>query len=247
MRRDLRGLLLDFDGTIADTERHGHRVAYNQAFAEYGLNWTWDDDLYKDLLAVAGGKERMQHYIAHYRPALPLGIPAARLIQELHLAKSRHFGALAPVIPLRPGILRLLREVHAAGISIALATTAMKPGVDAFLGHHPELAAVIGVIAAGDVVEHKKPAPDIYLWALREMGLSPRQCVAIEDSSVGLSAALAAGLPTLVTISEYTAGNDFSGAAAVLSSLGDPADPVEVSAGTKPPAGGVDLNYLRSL
>jgi phosphoglycolate phosphatase-like HAD superfamily hydrolase len=64
----LQALLFDVDGTLADTERDGHRPAFNQAFKEAGLDWHWDVELYGKLLAVTGGKERMKHYIDHYRP-----------------------------------------------------------------------------------------------------------------------------------------------------------------------------------
>ena len=242
----LRGLLFDFDGTIAETERHGHRVAYNQAFAELGLAWTFDESLYGELLSVAGGRERLRHYLAHYHPERD-DASTAELLEEVYRAKTRYFEALAPDIPLRPGVKRLITEAHAAGVRIAIATTASLTGVEALLSRDPALRHAIELIAAGDVVERKKPAPDIYVWALEGLGLAPETCVAIEDSNIGLGAALAAGLRTLVTISDYTRGEDFSGAAAVLTSLGDEGEPARCLAGPAPPHGIVDLAYLREI
>jgi len=243
----LRALLFDFDGTLAETERFGHRVAYNRAFAELGLDWEWDEALYGKLLAVAGGKERVLHFIESARPPVPPGADPRQLAGDIHRAKAEQFAELAPLIPLRPGVLRLVREAHAAGVVVAIVTTAAEAGVAAVLGAHPELAAAVGLIAAGDVVDRKKPAPDIYLWALARLGLAPGDCVAIEDSAIGLQAALAAGVPALVTVSDYSAGEAFDGAAAVLSSLGDSATPARAIIGAAPPGGEVDLEFLRRI
>jgi len=243
----LRALLFDFDGTLAETERFGHRVAYNRAFVELGLDWEWDETLYGKLLAVAGGKERVLHFIEHYRPSMPAGAEPRELSAAIHRAKAEQFATLGPLIPLRPGVLRLVGEAHAAGVSVAIVTTAAEAGVTAVLDGHPELAAIVGLIAAGDVVERKKPAPDIYLWALERLGLAPGDCVAIEDSAIGLQAALAAGVPALVTVSDYSAGETFDGAAAVLSSLGDPATPAQPFRGAAPLDGQVDLDFLRRV
>jgi HAD superfamily hydrolase (TIGR01509 family) len=248
MNGELRGLLLDFDGTIAETERFGHRPAYNQAFAELGLDWEWTEALYGELLEVAGGKERLRHYIEKYRPdAAPDGDAAARLIADIYRAKTRHFTRIAPTIPLRPGVLRLLREAQAAGVAIAIATTGSTAGVEALLGQTPELSALVGLIAANEAVDRKKPAPDVYLWALDRLGLEAGACVAIEDSSVGLQAALAARLPTIVTVSDYTAQEDFTGASAVLTDLGERNQPARVLRGATPAEGLADLAFLRTI
>jgi HAD superfamily hydrolase (TIGR01509 family) len=243
----LRGLLLDFDGTIAETERSGHRLAYNRAFEEFGLDWHWDEALYGDLLGVAGGKERLQFYIERFRPEMRDEGRTEALIAELHRAKIRAFDEIGPTIPLRPGVARLVREARAAGVRVAIATTAAKPGVEAVLRGDPALLAAIDLIAADDVGGAKKPAPDIYLWALAELGLTAGDCVAIEDSNVGLRAALASGLATIVTVSDYTAGQDFSGAAAVVTSLGEPGAAAQSIAGIAPPRGVVDVAFLRAV
>jgi len=247
MTQELRGLIFDFDGTIAETERHGQRVAYNRAFAELGLDWNWDEELYADLLTVAGGRERLRYYLARYRPERANTTSNERLIVELHRAKIRHFAAIAPTIPFRPGVQRLIYEAHVAGLRVAIATTASKPGVQALLARDSALPGMIDVIAANEAVERKKPAPDVYLWALERLGLAPNACIAIEDSNIGLRSALAANLTTIVTISDYTARENFDGAAAVLSELGDYDVAARPIRGAVPPNGIVDLHYLRSL
>ncbi|WP_033964911.1 MULTISPECIES: HAD-IA family hydrolase [unclassified Sphingomonas] len=247
MKCGLRGLFLDFDGTIAETERIGQRVAYNRAFAELGLDWFWDEALYGELLAVAGGKERLRFYLERQRPELLDDADTSALIAEIHRAKIRHFAEIAPAIPLRPGLLRLVREADAAGVMVAIATTASKPGVEALLSQDLHLPAMINLIAANEAVERKKPEPDIYVWALARLGLEAADCVAIEDSSVGLRAALAAHLQTIVTVSDYTTREDFAGATAVLSNLGEPNAPALSLHGARPEAGIVDLAFLEEI
>ena len=247
-RPELRGLLLDFDGTIAETERRGHRVAYNRAFAELGLGWQWDEHLYGELLAVAGGRERLRHYIETHRPRLP-DDPAlvSSLVARIHDAKIRHFAAIAPTIGARPGVLRLLREAGEAGIRTAIATTAARAGVEAILASVTGLSSLVTLIAANDVVERMKPAPDVYLWTLAQLRLSANECVAIEDSNVGLRAATGAGLATVVTVSDYTALEDFAGARAVLTDLGEADAPARSLGGLAPGNGIVNVDFLRAV
>ena len=243
VKAGLRGLLLDFDGTIAHTER-GHRAAFNRAFAELGLDWFWSDELYADLLRVPGGKERLRYYVARYRPELLGRAVDDGLIDEIGRRKSRNFCAIAAAIPFRPGVQRLVYEAHLAGLRIAIATSASKAGVEALLDQDSAMRAMIDVIAGGDAIEPKKPAPDVYIRALDGLGLAPDACVAVEDSAIGLRAALGAGLQTIVTITDYTARDDFSGAAAVLSDLGDADRTARWIAGHRPANGIVDLGFL---
>jgi HAD superfamily hydrolase (TIGR01509 family) len=244
---ELRGLLLDFDGTLAESERYGHRIAYNQAFAEMKLDWRWDEELYGNLLSVTGGKERLRHYLACYRPELLDNVSSFGLIEKIHQAKVRHFARVAASIPLRPGVLRLFREARAAGIAIAITTTASELSVRAVLAQNQELPGMIDLIAGSEAVERKKPAPDVYLWALDRLGLAAGNCVAIEDSRLGLRAALAAGLTTLITPSDFTAKDDFTGSSAVVSNLGEVNAPPCSLSGPKPPNGIVDLTFLQEL
>jgi len=219
----LKALLFDVDGTLADTERDGHRPAFNAAFREYGLDWDWDVALYGQLLAVTGGKERMKFYVEYFRPDYAKPADFDDLVAELHKAKTRHYTRMLAEggIPLRPGVKRLLEEARAAGLTLGVATTTTPENVTELLRHSlasdgPEW---FDVIAAGDIVPAKKPAPDIYVWAMEKLGLKPAECLAFEDSENGIRASLGAGLRTVVTVNDYTRDHDFAGAVAVLPDL----------------------------
>ncbi len=219
----LQALIFDVDGTLADTERDGHRVAFNAAFREAGLPWQWDARAYGELLAVSGGKERMAHYARQVAPELAARPDFEAFLRKLHALKTGHYVRLVAggALPLRPGVANLIREARAAGLKLAIASTTSPENVTALLraslAH--DAADWFDVIGAGDVVPAKKPAPDIYLWVLERLGLPGGDCLAVEDSANGLRAALGAGIPTLVTANAYTRGQDFSGAVAVLSDL----------------------------
>ena len=250
----LEALLFDVDGTLADTERDGHRVAFNRAFADAGLDWRWDEDLYGELLEVTGGKERMCHYLDRYRSDWPRpGSDKALtdLIRRLHAAKTKYYThRLAEgAVVLRPGVRRLIAEARAAGMRMAIATTTTPANVGALLEHAlgADAQSWFEVIAAGDCVAAKKPAPDIYFRAMERMQLRPEQCLALEDSSNGIRASLAAGLATLITTNDYTTHHDFSGAALVVDQLGEPDRPMHVIRGDAGGASYIDLRVLRNL
>ncbi len=247
----LLALLFDVDGTLADTERDGHRPAFNQAFQDAGLDWHWDVALYGKLLTVTGGKERMKYYIDHFRPDYRKPDNFDELVAELHKTKTRHYMALAAQggIPMRPGVKRLLNEARTAGLRLAIATTTTPENVTVLLEHSLGSGTQdwFEVIAAGDIVPAKKPAPDIYHYALEKMGLNPADCLAFEDSENGLRASLGAGLKTLVTVNDYTLDHDFTGAMVVLSDLGEPGTPNRLLAGADLNQPFVDVAYLRTL
>ncbi|HYP68413.1 MAG TPA: HAD family hydrolase [Thiobacillaceae bacterium] len=248
----LRALLFDVDGTLADTERDGHRPAFNAAFREFGLDWEWDIPLYGRLLAITGGKERIKHYIEDCRPDFKQHAGLDDLIADLHKAKTRHYTELLAdgKLPMRPGVARLLSEARDAGLRLAIATTTTPDNVTALLEHSlaPEAASWFEVIAAGDIVPAKKPAPDIYLWALERMDLKAEYCLAFEDSENGIRSSTGAGLKTLVTVNGYTAAHQFAGASAVLTDLGEPDAPARGLSGLwKGQRGYVSVESLRKL
>lgn len=247
----IKAILFDVDGTLAETERDGHRVAFNHAFAEAGLDWNWDEALYGKLLSITGGKERIRFFIDEYQPGYPARTDESAWIVSLHQAKTRYYLELLAkaAIPLRPGVRRLLNEARAQGLRLGICTTTTPENVtgllEATLGK--ESLNWFEVIAAGDIVPRKKPAGDIYVHALEAMNLRPEECLAVEDSANGVLSALDAGIPVLVTDNAYTKEDKFDGARAVLSDLGEPGQPVVARSGLAPETGYVDCAYLHTL
>ena len=248
----LEALIFDVDGTLADTERDGHRLAFNRAFAEAGLDWEWSETVYGELLAVTGGKERIRHYVANYRPDFDVPADFDEQVAALHAAKTRFYTEMMQraEIPFRPGVMRLLEEARGAGLRLAIATTTTPANVTALLGSSgiPDMESWFEVIGAGDVVPKKKPAPDIYEYVLEKMKLVPEACVAFEDSENGIKSSRGAGLRTVVTINDYTRDHEFDGALIVLDSLGEPENPFKVL--TETPVNGYqffNLSLLKSL
>ena len=254
MKKKLEALLFDVDGTLADTERDGHRVAFNLAFAEAGLDWDWSVELYGKLLAVTGGKERMKYYLDHFNRDFKRPSDLTGFITGLHAAKTRHYTEMLAegAIPLRPGVKRLILAARDAGLRLAVATTTTPANVSALLEHalDPEAMSWFEVIAAGDVVPAKKPAPDIYHWAMDKMGLEADACIAFEDSENGIRSSMGAGLPTIVTVNEYTREHDFNDALLVLDHMGEPDRPFRVLQGDEALVGDaacLDLALVRRL
>ncbi|MFQ5355345.1 MAG: HAD-IA family hydrolase [Mariprofundaceae bacterium] len=219
---ELKCLLWDVDGTLADTERDGHRVAFNLAFRKVGIDREWDVPTYGELLAVTGGKERIK-FDYERRNLKP---PPYEEIAKLHALKTELYQQLIAngKIPLRSGVLRLLGDAYEDGITLGVATTTTPSALDALIEHSlgAEWFERFSVLAAGDIVPAKKPAPDIYIHALQELGVSADQCLALEDSGNGWKSASAARLKCVVTINDYTHAHDFDGADLVVSELGDP-------------------------
>ena len=248
---DLAALLFDVDGTLADTERDGHRPAFNRAFADAGLDWDWSPELYGELLAVTGGKERIRYYLERYNTAFRYEGDLDAFIAGLHSSKTEHYTRMLAegAIPLRPGVRRLITEARAAGMRLAVATTTTPANVTALLRHalHPESETWFEVIAAGDVVPAKKPDPGIYRYAMERMGLLPAQCMAFEDSHNGILASRGAGLKTIVAVNGYTAADDFDGAAIVLDHWGEPDRPFTVLNGDADGYRYLSLDMVRDL
>ena len=246
----LEALILDVDGTLAETERDGHRVAFNRAFAEFGLDWYWDVATYGKLLRVAGGRERIRHYLRVWHPPMP-GVPDVdAFVEDLHAAKTGHFGRIVATGMLRPrpGVLRLLAEAQARGVALGLASSTSPRNVEALLeawfpdGWRCRFAAV----GAGGTAWAKKPDPGVYRWVLQRLGADAPRCVAFEDSAAGCAAAAAAGVPTVVTRSEYFRDDRFDRALAVLDGLGEPGAPAAGRAADLAWSGVVDLDTLEA-
>jgi HAD superfamily hydrolase (TIGR01509 family) len=215
----LEAVILDVDGTLVDSERDGHRVAFNAAFEEFGLPWRWDVEEYGRLLAVTGGRARLDAYLEEQGVAEE---ERAGLVRRLHQRKTEVFLELvtAGKVPARPGVGPFLDEVVACGLRLAVATTGSLAWVVPLLDGHfggDRFEVVVG----GDDVKETKPDPAAYLIALERLGLEPSQAVAVEDSVPGLGAARAAGVPCVVVVNDYTRGHDFAGAALVVDSFSD--------------------------
>jgi HAD superfamily hydrolase (TIGR01509 family) len=216
----LEALIFDVDGTVAETEDL-HRRAFNLAFDLHEVELAWNPVEYRRMLGVHGGKERIARALAEVRGYRPLEEAAA-----IHASKTRFYTMLlsSRATPWRPGVHRLMEEAWRAGLRIALATTTTQANLE------PLFAPVMGAgwrasfaaVVAGDAVPRKKPAPDVYLEALRRMQVPAGRVVAIEDSAAGVESARAAGLAVVATPSAWLAGDDLSGAELVLEHLGDP-------------------------
>jgi beta-phosphoglucomutase-like phosphatase (HAD superfamily) len=225
----LKALIFDVDGTLADTEE-AHRSAFNEAFRQHGLDWNWSKPHYAHLLRITGGKERLGSYIDSLGLAPAEDRALRERIADIHETKTYVYAAMvvAGEVTLRDGVERLIEEAAEANVQLAIASTTTLANIETLLrttlGRHSlQRFAVVG---AGDQVRNKKPAPEIYRFVLRELDRSVGECVAIEDSSNGLTAAKRAGLYTVVTPSYWTRDEDFSAADMVLPSLGSLARPL---------------------
>ncbi len=220
----IKAIFFDQDGVIIDTERDGHRVSFNETFKEFGYSFAWDVDEYHELLQIAGGKERMKHYL--HTKGFGVDVPADQvdeLIASMHKRKTAIFVELieGKKLPLRPGIKRFMKEAAAAGLTLGVCTTSNEKAARAvsegMLGEIP-----FAFVLAGDMVSKKKPDPEIYSLALEKTGFSPDECVVIEDSRNGVLAAKAAGLHIVATTNGYTEKEDLSDADIIVTTLGDP-------------------------
>ena len=220
----IKAIIFDVDGTLADTE-DAHRIAFNKAFADNNLDWNWDAALYDKLLKVTGGKERIKFFVQDFLPGYTKLENFDDFVKHLHKVKTAHYTSMLADghIPLRPGIKQLIVDAHAAGITLAIATTTTPENVSALLevGLGKDWANYFSANGCGDIVPFKKPAPDIYNWVLNELKLAPQDCIALEDSNNGLRSSLAAGIKTYITINHYTRHQDFTGAAQVFDDLSD--------------------------
>lgn len=210
-------MVFDVDGTLVDSERHGHRVAFNAAFAAAGLDYSWDEESYGRWLAVHGGVRRIEAFLAE------MGLPEEErgaLASRLHADKTRLLREMidAGQLPARPGMAELLDHLTGAGVRLGVATVGSAGWVNHLLGRvFPDTP--FGAVVTGADVAEKKPHPGCYRLALDQMGVPPGAAVAVEDSAIGLTSARAAGVACVVVVNDYTAGEDMSAAQLVLTGV----------------------------
>lgn len=220
----IRAVFFDMDGVIIDTERDGHRPAFNMTFKEFGFSDDWSVDYYHELIQIGGGKERLKHHLktkGFSKPVRPE--EADKLIQDMHKRKTALFVDLIASgnLQLRPGVHRFMKEAMDAGLTMAVCTTANEQAVHAVL--EKALSDIkFDVVLAGDVVAKKKPDPEIYNLALAKTTVQPEQAFVVEDSRIGVLATKAAGLRVVVTTNYYTQNEDVSGGDIIVTCLGDP-------------------------
>ncbi len=247
----LKGLILDMDGTLADTEEI-HRLAFNRSFREHGLDWEWGADQYADLLSTSGGRERIQAYARTQKSNHPLSEEqlrefAARVHQRKSVCYQQQFDA--EPIHLRSGVRRLLEEARNCGLRLAVATNSSRANFELLMQRcdWPEIIGIWDAVISRDEIREMKPSPAVYLKALESLELPASVCVAIEDTSNGNAAARAAGLAVVITTHCFTSGHRFPGAALVADSLGDPGCPCTVTHGDPRGRTQVDVAWLQEL
>ena len=215
----IQALLWDVDGTLAESERDGHRVAFNRAFEACGVPWRWDEARYGELLRITGGRERLMHDMQTQPDAPTMTTERALLAAAIHQRKNDFYAELVHGggIPLREGVVELMRQCRAGSVPMGIATTTSRANVDALMRFHlgERWADAFAVLVCGEDVRHKKPDPEVYLRALQGLRIGPLQAVAIEDSPGGVTAARAAGVPVVVTLSAYFGGATIEGAVAI--------------------------------
>tara|TARA_B100000700_G_scaffold319593_1_gene415080 strand:+ start:4138 stop:4884 length:747 start_codon:yes stop_codon:yes gene_type:complete len=203
--KNLAAVFWDVDGTIADTELCGHRVAFNKAFREARINWFWDEKTYIDLLKISGGLNR----IKFYRDYINDEISDFECI-KIQMKKRVHYENLIKLGKIRPreGVLRLIEELASNSVRQFIVTTSgrksLEPLINSVLNHYSKYFS--DYITYEDVDRHK-PYPDAYELAIRRSKHNPSNCLAIEDSDVGVKAAKSAKLRCLLTLPTWNSFN----------------------------------------
>tara|TARA_X000001036_G_scaffold133879_1_gene126654 strand:+ start:66 stop:824 length:759 start_codon:yes stop_codon:yes gene_type:complete len=246
----LNAILFDVGGTIAESEEI-HRVSFNEAFKEFGLNWYWDEAIYRELVFIGGGKERIKHYITRAWPEMLKQKNLTKYIESVHKIKGQIYEEFLndSQLKARPGIIRLLKELKNEKIRLAIVSDTTEENlINLFkkgLGINP--IEWFEILAHGGCTIQKKPSPDIYLWTLERLKLPPESCLAIEDAPRGVDSAIDAGLKVLVTPSTYTLEEKFEKSSLLLSHLGEPEEPFNVIKGDAFGHSFVDLDLLKKI
>ncbi len=246
----LKALIFDVDGTLADTEEV-HRQAFNLTFAKFGLPWHWSPEQYIALLSISGGRRRIRYFAEQHRRDLPQDADLDEWALRLHRDKTARYGRMVvnEGIPLRPGVRRLIDEARNAGLRLGIATSTALGNVELLLDRNLPAGwrDWFDVVASCEQIGEQKPSPAIYRYVLEQLDVTTDQAVAFEDTGNGLLAARRAGLRTIITQHYFTSHHDFTGAALVLSDLGEPDAPFTLVKGEVDGQGHVDLDLLESL
>lgn len=246
----LKGIIFDVDGTIADTEEI-HRLAFNQTFEEYDINWHWSVEDYRKILFISGGKERFKKFLNEDKALKATIDDPENFIIELHKRKSQIYRSILEDdnVELRPGVIRLINEAKDKGLKLGVATSSSMANLSSlfYTTMDIEPSELFNSIVTSDTVQDKKPSPAAYECVLSGLGLNPEDCIAIEDTQNGNLAALATGMKTIITTHAYTIDNDFTGASIVANNLGEPDKAFTVTQGNNFGHSYVDIELLEKL
>ena len=246
----LSAVLFDVDGTISETEDF-HRKSFNEAFKEFNLDWFWDEAIYKELINIGDGKERIEYYIKRAWPEMLEYKNLTKYINSIHKVKNEIFKdfIMDSEITFRPGVLRLINELKENDVRIAIVSSTTQEDLLTLFknGLNMNPNSTFDLIAHGECTKKKRPSPEIYEWILEKLRIAPQSCVAIEDSLRGLKSAVNANINVLVTPSVYTKNENFEEANVVVSSLGEGDKPFQVIKGKTYGNKLVNIDLLRKI